>query len=159
MIKAIIFDLDGTLVNLPLNYAKLREKLGIDSEESLLETVKGLSESGKTKFFTFWTDQEADAMKGLKAISKGMWLYYHYLDFKRGLVTLQSLEAVVDICEKLDLSFDSIVTRDYSLDRDVQLICSIVTLGVKAENALFIGNRDSDYESAKKVGCNFLKVV
>lgn len=154
-----MFDLDGTLVDLPINYVELRRKLGIGTEESLLEAVKGLPESEKKMFFTFWTAQEDEAMRGLKVISKGMWLYYHYLDYKKGLVTLQGLEATTVICDKLDLSFDSIITREDSLDREEQLKLTLRSLGVVAKSSLFIGNRDSDCDSAKKVGCNFFKVV
>lgn len=157
MIKAVIFDLDGTLVHLPLDYSKLRRKLKIETG-NLLEEIK--KSKDRKDVFSLWTGLELDAFIDLEIKEGGMILYeiVAAAGFKRGLITLQGSVVVGKICGMLGLSFNSVITREIALSREKQLIFSLKALGAEKEETLFIADRENDRESAMSVGCKFLKV-
>jgi len=64
--------------------------------------------------------------------------------------------AVKEIIKRTRLSFDFIVTREFSLDRYEQLKTVIRKFNADPREVLFVGNGESDKKAAEKIGCNFL---
>lgn len=162
MIKAAIFDLDGTLVNLPINYEALYEEfkkiIGIPNIEPVTETVAALNTTRKEKVFDAWTDAELAILPKMTDIKEGMKLYQQYIGNRRALVTMQGRKTAEKILNTLNLSFQVIITREDSLDRTAQIRTAIEKLRLKPENVIVIGDRENDKTAARKVGCKFKMV-
>ena len=161
-IKAVIFDLDGTLVNLPIDYPSLydefRKITGIKSIKPVTKKVSSLNESLRGKVFEAWTRAEFAILPKMTIVKKGMELYEQYLGVPKALVTMQGKKTVEKILDTLSLSFNVIVTREDSLDRNVQIELALKKLRLKPEDVIVIGDRKIDKDAAREIGCKFRMV-
>jgi phosphoglycolate phosphatase-like HAD superfamily hydrolase len=162
LIKAVIFDLDGTLVHLPINYEALFKEFSkiakIYNIRPLTKTVPNLDEKTRKEIFEVWDNAEFAAQSKITANEEGSILYEKFCKKEKALVTMQGRTLVNNILKRFRLSFDAVFTREDSLDRVVQLKTVAQKLGVQLQNVLFVGNEDKDRLAAKEVGCQFLKV-
>jgi len=162
MIKAVIFDLDGTLVHLPINYEKLftefRKIIGTSNIHPLTQKISELDAKTKKKIFDVWNNFELKAVPNLRLNMEGMALYKKFSKKRRALVTMQGKPVVDIITGRLKLHFDAIITREETLNRSEQLKIAAQKLGVSLSNILFVGNTNEDSLAAEKVGCKFLEV-
>lgn len=160
--KLVIFDLDGTLIDLPIDYTRLRDKLGIGLQDSILEAVAKLSEKERKSLFDFWEQVENEALDRpieLLSKSKGVTAYNHFKQSKRVLVTLQGRKLAERVCQRMSWDFEVIISREDDMDRWGQLTKVLRELGVTCkEEVLLVGNNPHDFVAAKKVGCFFLGV-
>jgi len=162
MIKVVIFDLDGTLVHLPINYEKLftefRKIIGTSNIHPLTQKISELDAKTKKKIFDVWNNFEIEAVSNLKLNTEGIALYKKFSKKRKALVTMQGKPVVGIITGRLKLHFDAIITREQTLNRIEQLKIVAQKLGVSLSNILFVGNTNEDSLAAEKVGCRFLEV-
>ena len=161
-IKAAIFDLDGTLVHLPIDYEKLLRKfaeiLGTTKVRPLTKVVAKADKEKREKIFEIWTAAEMEALSKLEVIEEGMRLYRKYSDIKRALITMQGKKALEKILERTGLSFHLTVTREDSLSRVEQINIVLKKLELSPRSVVVIGDRDSDKRAAERIGCAFIRV-
>ena len=162
MINALVFDLEGTLINLPINYEALyesiRRELGITKVQPLTKTAKKLDLNSREKLFKLWEIAEMKALRNFRINEEGIGLYRRYGNRPVALVTMQGKNVVEEIMNQLFLKFTVIVTREDSLDRKDQIKTAIDLIGLAPDKVLVVGDRDSDKVAAMHVGCKFLKV-
>ena len=163
MIAAYIFDLDGTLVDLPINYwamfADFKQIMDIEEVRPILKTVAKITDAQTRKrVFDTWERYELAVVQKAVIHEEGIRIYRAHADEPRGLVTMQGKKTVKAILTKFDLNFGVVVTREDSFDRVEQLKMVVKKLGASLKDVLFVGNMDNDEEAAKKTGCQFRKV-
>ena len=162
MIEAVIFDLDGTLIHLPIDYERLiREFEKIAHAESfhpLLEAVSKLDEATRGQVFKVWDLAELAAASKMAVNQEGVSLYDFFVKKPKALVTMQGKTLVAAMLEKLGLTFDVVLTREDSLNRAEQLKLAAQKLSAKLENVLFVGNSENDAAAAKQVMCRFQRM-
>jgi len=162
LIEAVVFDLDGTLVKVPIDYEKLfsefRKIMQVEEVRPLVDTVSKLDPITKGKVFKVWDKAELSVSERITINEEGMRIYKEFLRKPKALVTLQGRRVVEIILERFSLSFDVIVTREDALKRYGQLKIASEKLKTQFQNLLFIGNTDGDSAAAKKAGCQFLTV-
>jgi HAD superfamily hydrolase (TIGR01549 family) len=160
--QAVIFDLDGTLINLPIDYDSLfREFAQIMKTprvRPLTETIPKLSEAKRKKVFLAWERNELEAFEDATANEEGMSIYREFAQKPKTLVTMQGRNLVKNVLQKLGLRFDFTVTREDSLDRREQLEIAAKKLKAPFEKILFVGDTLEDGIAAKEVGCRFVRV-
>ena len=162
MIEAVIFDLDGTLIHLPVNYERLIQEFEkvahAESFHPLLEAVSKLDEVARGQVFKIWDLAELAASAGMTVNQQGMRIYSFFATKPKALVTMQGKAVVNAILEKLGLTFDVILTREDSLNRAEQLKLAAEKLEASFGDVLFVGNSENDALAAKQVTCSFQKV-
>jgi len=162
MIKVVVFDLDGTLVHLPINYEKLftefRKIIGTSNLRPLAQKVSELDAEIKKKIFDVWNNFEIEAVSNLRLNTEGIGLYKKFSKKRKALVTMQGKPVVDIITRRLKLHFDAIITREETLNRIEQLKLAAQKLGVSLSNILFVGNTKEDSLAAEIVGCQFFMV-
>ena len=162
MIEAVVFDLDGTLVRLPIDYERLFEEIKkitrINDVRPLVDTVSRVDGKTRALVFAAWEKAEVAVEKEISANEEGMKIYKAHTDKRKALVTLQGKAVVDAILKQFGLSFDVVVTREDALFRVDQIAKAANQLKVNMQNVLFVGNTEGDAAAATKLGCQFLKV-
>ena len=162
MIEAVIFDLDGTLIHLPIDYERLIQEFQkvahAESFHPLLEAVSKLDEVTRGQVLKIWDKAEHAALAAMTINQEGMKLYSSWTKKPKALVTMQGKAVVTGILEKLGLTFDVILTREDSLNRTEQLKLATQKLDTRSENVMFIGNSENDALAAKQVMCLFQRI-
>ena len=162
MIEAVVFDLDGTLIHLPINYESLFRKFGrimkTHEVRPLTKTIPRLDESTRKRIFKVWEEAELGALAHMTVNDEGMVLYKEFVDKPKALVTMQGKALVQKTIERLSLSFNHVITREYSLYRIRQLNNAVRKLGASSARTLLVGDTDEDLLAAQRSGCQFVKV-
>jgi HAD superfamily hydrolase (TIGR01549 family) len=162
VIEAVIFDLDGTLVQLPINYEALfnefRRIMQVPEVRPILDNISKLDGKTRETIFKAWDRAELAVEVNASSNEEGMSTYRRFRDKRKVLVTLQGKAVVEEIFKRYELKFDFIVTREDSLFRTIQLAKAISHLRAEPRNILFVGNAESDSDAAEKVGCQFQRV-
>jgi HAD superfamily hydrolase (TIGR01549 family) len=162
LIEAVIFDLDGTLIHLPINYESLFQEFGrimkTRDVRPLTKTIPRLDERTRKRIFKVWDRAELETLAHITVSHEGMALYREFVDKPKALVTMQGKALVQKVTERLGLSFDHVITREYSLDRVRQLKTAVKELRASPLHTLLVGDTDEDFSAAQKTGCQFLRV-
>ena len=165
MIKGIVFDLDGTLIQLPIDYQKIQKNLkeffNISNElKPLIPTIIKLSKNDQNKIktsFDLICKEEILASDNFETMNNAL----ETLKFLKSknlslcLVTMQCKDALEKILQKMQISdlFDSVISRNESFDRQKQIQLSLKNIILEPSEVLVVGDRIHDIESAKKIGC------
>jgi len=165
VINGIIFDLDGTLVRLPIRYEVIFEKLQnlFDTQDEFKPLIPTILEKANndTKLiqqaFDLICEEETQAANNFKIIDDAIDTlnYFKNRNYSLSLVTMQCMKAAKLVLDKMQISelFSSIITRDDSTQRSIQIKNSVEILSLSPVNVMVIGNRIHDVKSAKEVGC------
>jgi beta-phosphoglucomutase-like phosphatase (HAD superfamily) len=170
MRRCIIFDLDGTLVKLPIRYDIIQKKLKelFKTESNLSPLIPSIIErsNGNSNMlnnaFELMCAEELIASESLEEIEGVTELIEHLLtkNYTISLVTLQCRKSAETILRKLNLfdKFSSIITRDENHDRFTQIKKTNELLGFDPSNVIVIGDRINDINCATKAGCTSILV-
>jgi len=163
-LELVIFDLDGTLVKIPIDYpkmyAKLRELFGLSSDVVRLRQVDELTKDDldlRRRAFQILTDAEMEALPKITENPQAVDFKERFKGLKKALVTLQGKETVDRILPRIPFKFDLVVTRENSLDRLEQIRHVIDAFRVCPGKVLVIGDRLNDKVCAEQAGCRFMK--
>ena len=163
MTAAYIFDLDGTLIDLPINYlellAEFKQIMGVEEVRPILKTIAEISDGQTRKrVFDTWERYELAVVPKTILHEEGIRIYKAHSDEPKALVTMQGKKTVKIILDKIGLNFCAVVTREDAFDRVEQLKIAAAKLKVNPRDVLFVGNMDNDAEAAQKLGCQFRRV-
>ena len=162
--KAVIFDLDGTLIRLPINYPKLLQRLQnlFDTKEELKPLMPSIIKfSGndvilQKKAFEIISEEEFLAMDNYEIIvgAKEILEYFKENKFVLALITMQGRQIAEKILNRVAPSiFEHIITRDESNDRLEQIQKTIKYCRLEPNQTLVIGDRIHDVKCAKLANC------
>ena len=166
MIKGIIFDLDGTLVKLPIRYDEIQKNLKslFNTSEEFKPLISSIilrskkNEELTNQAFDVICKEEIIATSNLEIIPDAIDIlnFFKQNNYSLGLVTMQCRKAVKTIFLKIKISenvFSNIITRDEFPDRFAQIKNMIEFFAFSPSEVLMIGDRIHDIDSAKKAGC------
>jgi len=154
-IRAVIFDLDGTVVDAPYDWREIRNQMGV-SGLPILSYLEGLEEPAKSRQMRLLDKFEKEATKKAK-LKPGMKKFHLFLK-KQGLqialVTNNSRPNVEFLRRKFGLRFDAVLTRESGLwkpsgapFREV-----MAQLGVQPEQCAVIGDSLYDLKAGQEAG-------
>ena len=162
-IDAVVFDLDGTLFHLPVDWKAVRHDLEASrgsgfgdapifvklgelsrSEPEALPGLFAVIDSHEVK-----AAEDASPMAGSLALLSGA-RSRHPL----ALVTMQGRKATARVLARFGLSdfFAAVLTREDSLSRAAQILSACRTLGALPQRTLFVGDKRSDLEDGRAAG-------
>lgn len=160
---AYIFDLDGTLFTVPVDWLKVREEVSKMAGAPIgntpvflkVEQLISIRPSIRGTLFAMLDMHELKAVAAATPIDGAFELLSHLSKVaKLGLVTMQGSTACDKILGRHHLGelFDVLVTREDSLDRTVQLRIALQSLSSSPKDTLFTGDRLNDIVCGRRVG-------
>jgi len=164
-----VFDMDGTLISLPVEWDKVRARLQGLTGTSLkfnpffldLQTVVAKDPLLLGPMLRTIDEAEARAVPGAK-LEEGAMDVLSALSVRAGLslVTMQGRAACDEIMERLGIGrfFASRFTREDSMDRTAQLRMALESLGAREAEAFFVGDRINDLKAARAAGVRFVMI-
>jgi len=170
MVNTLIFDLDGTLVNLNLNTEKLilelQTLLGAKLESGpLLESMISYTKENlklRKKAWAIIDRVEKENITNLQIFPETISVLdeIRSKNYRLALVTLQGQKATALVLRSLSLThvFNPIITRENSHLRSQQLELVLNSLKKPKDEVLFVGDRLNDLQESQKIGINCILI-
>ena len=170
MKKCLIFDLDGTLVKLPIRYELLHKNLKefFNIQDNFSPLIPSIIEHAQNnqniidEAFELVCKEELIASNSFEIIEGLHDVIQHTTlqNYTISLVTMQCRKSVDIILKKLNIfeKFSSIMTRDDYPDRFLQIKNTHKLLNFKSSDVTVIGDRIHDINSATKADCKSILV-
>jgi len=162
-VQGIIFDLDGTLVELPVNWREVistvENMLGI-KVRSLLELYPKIWGTEKYELVSRMVERfEMASLDEFRFLDDSPQLLRDLSSkYQLGLVTFQGRNVTRKIIDKMGINRLLIVTRDDAPTRAEQISRIVSAAQLESKEFLVVGDRLNDVYSALKVGCNAVLV-
>ncbi len=161
-IRSIIFDFDGTIINLKVNWSRVKRDLinqGLISPwDSIMTKLYQLHQRNPDEYRKLSSTIEAYEVEALKEIKYSSEIQRQFsklrsLGFKLAVISKQTRGVVSSALQKLDIHkyFETVIGRDYSMSRREQAIMAIKMLGVPHNKAILAGDTINDAASAAKL--------
>jgi HAD superfamily hydrolase (TIGR01549 family) len=154
-IKGVIFDMDGTVVDVPYDWKKIKQTLKTGGNP-ILSHIQSLKEPERSKKWAILEkfEQEATAQATLK---DGMVEFLFFLKEKRiktALVTNNSRKNLDFLLNKFQLSFDFLLSREAGLWKPsgAPFILALQNLGIQNSECCVIGDSHFDVKAAEDAG-------
>jgi len=153
--EAVLFDLDGTLVELNLNFDAIREALGI-KERFILEAIQNMNEPDRSYAIEKLKNMEISSAFSAK-LNPGVKELLEYLKnrkIKTGIVTRNCRESVEIILKRFKIHVDCIISREDAPPKPSPepIKLALNYLKISPNNALYIGDFFFDIEAGHKAG-------
>ena len=160
LIDLIIFDLDGTLVKLPIDYDNMRREIcEATGDESILDSpllpfIQRQSKELRLKIFGIMDKYERRAIEGMYVDPTIRDAFGMIKNYKLALVTMQGRNVADKILNIIGIRemFSMLLSREVSLSRTEQLRIAVEKLRASTEKTFFIADRETDYRAAVEVG-------
>jgi HAD superfamily hydrolase (TIGR01509 family) len=156
-IKAVIFDLDGTITQPFFDFDAIREEMGLDKNSGpILETMQKMSpqERENAEKILHFHEQQAVIESKLNDGARETLDALNNANIKIGILTRNKRSNALAIAKKHSLQFDVVVDRDDGPVKPdafgVLRICE--KFGIKPEDTLMVGDYLFDLQCAKAAG-------
>jgi phosphoglycolate phosphatase-like HAD superfamily hydrolase len=167
--EAFVFDLDGTLATIPVDWEGVRTRLKVVTGSAtefrpvfptIGEVIAGDPKLG-TRIFAVIDEFEWAAVPSAR-LYEGAFRLLSRLSERAdvSLVTMQGHRAATKLLEMFELGqfFSHLFTREDSLDRAEQVEMALSSMRAKKGLSVFVGDRLHDLNAAKKVGVAFIMI-
>ena len=154
-LKCVIFDLDGTIVDVPYDWDKIKAELETKGRP-ILYYLNSLEEPEKSEKWRILEKYEDEATKKAE-LKRGMHELLDLLNkkgIKKVVVTNNSRKNVVYLLAEFKLSFDCVISRESGLWKPsgAPFLDVMKRFGLKKEECSVIGDSPFDAKAANEAG-------
>jgi len=154
-VRGVLFDLDGTIVEAPYDWPRIKADLGVDNS-SILSHLGGLAEPERSRKWVVLENFEREATRRA-VLKRGMRSFLGLLadrNIRTALVTNNSRTNAEDLLRRFRLSFDSILTRDSGLWKPSgePLLAAMKALALDRLECCAVGDSLLDVRAAEEAG-------
>lgn len=156
MIRGIVFDLDGTLVDSALDFDAMRLEMGLPAEQPILEAIEALAEHDAERCRAILHKHEhggaqrAVLMPGVPEFLEAV----DRLGLRRAVWTRNSRAVALATLDRTGLTFDAVVARDDAPAKpDPTALTDLARRwGLAAGELLMVGDYVFDIEAGRRAG-------
>lgn len=159
-LRAILFDMDGTLTVPRIDWKSLRARVGVPEGAGIMEHIDGMppDEARRAEAIVRETEMEAAEAaapnEGLAELFEGL----DRLPLSRALITNNHREAMERVVAAFGLRFDLMLCREDGLLKPAPdlLLLALDRLGVAAGEAVFVGDGRYDRMASEAAGVAYV---
>jgi len=153
--RAAIFDLDGTIVETPYDWSKIKAELGT-GPVPILSYLEGLREPERSRKWEILRRYEDEATQGA-ILKEGIIPFLKFLaekNIRTALVTNNSRKNVRTLMKRFDLEFDCVISRERGLWKPsgAPLIEVLRRLKLRPSECFAVGDSVFDAAAARDAG-------
>ncbi len=152
MLKAVLFDLDGTLTVPCLDFARMRADVGAPPERTILEHIATLEDTDREAALRVLDGHELPASRGseLRPGAREALAHVRSCGLRTAIVTNNSREAARIVIARHSLVVDRVLTREHAPPKPEPdlLVRTLAAFGIAPREALFIGDGSLDTAAA-----------
>lgn len=154
-LKCVIFDMDGTVVDVSYDWTLIKEEL-MTRGKPILAYLSSLKEPERSEKWKVLEKYENEATQNAR-LKKGMREFLNYLsvhEVKKALVTNNSQKNVSSLLKKFDLVFDCIISRESGLWKPsgAPFLAVLKKLELRREECCVVGDSHFDVKAASDAG-------
>ena len=161
-LKAVLFDLDGTVVENSYDWPRIRRELGA-KDKSILSYLAALPEPQRSRKWAVLERHESEqtARSVLREGAKDLLAFLHGLAVKTALVTNNSGANTAFLLGKFGLAFDLVITRESGLWKPSGAAFKRVleVFGVGGDECCVIGDTRFDVLAAMDAGVGAIFIL
>lgn len=161
-LKGVLFDLDGTIVEVPYDWKRIKEELGTQGKP-ILSFIQELPEPEKTqkKKLLEKYEQEATRKAVLKEGMDGFLKFLSENKIKKAVVTNNSRKNVWFLLKKFNLDFDCVISRESGLWKPSgsPFLEVLERFYLKAEECCVVGDSHYDIKAAREAGIPWIFIL
>lgn len=154
-LKCVIFDLDGTIVDVPYDWDKIKAELETQGKP-ILYYLNSLEEPEKSEKWKILEKYENEATRKAE-LKRGMHKLLDLLNkngIKKAVVTNNSRKNVAYLLAKFKLNFDYVISRESGLWKPsgAPFLEVMKKLSLKREECSVVGDSSFDVKAANEAG-------
>jgi hydrogenase expression/formation protein HypE len=152
-VRAVIFDMDGTLIDSSYDWPEIRRNLGVTGS-SIIDDLNGLPEPQRSRKWADLEETERAASESAKLHegARGLIGLLNEKNISTALVTNNNEANTRYLLEKFGLQFDIVLTRDSGLWKPsgAPITEAVSRLGVSPRSCLGVGDSRYDVLAARE---------
>ena len=161
-IRGVLFDLDGTVVEAPYDWAWIKADLGVGNA-TILSHLGGLEEPERSRQWAVLAKYEAEATRRA-TLKRGMRSFFGLLagrNIKTALVTNNSRANTEMMLRRFRLSFGLVLTRDSGLWKPsgAPLVAAMKSLILESSECCAVGDSPLDVRAAEEAGISRIYIL
>jgi len=162
-LKLVIFDLDGTLLDSPLDFDAIRCEIGLPDGQPILEALEGLPPPERARAEAVIDRHETEAVRASRLIpgATDLLAWLRARGLKVALLTRNSRASVEAAARRHGLAFDAAVTReDHEPKPSPHGVRHLMeACGAGAAETVVVGDFRFDVEAGTAAGVRTVAVV
>ncbi len=159
-IRAVLFDMDGTLTAPNIDWKQLRQRVGVPEGVGIMEHIYSLSAEEAHRADLVVRDIEMASVQSAEA-NDGLTDLFQRLDetsWRRALITNNHKRAMEHVVDTFDLRFDLLLSREDALLKPAPdlLNLALERFDLAPDQAVFIGDGRYDREASAAAGVRYI---
>lgn len=163
MIRAVFFDMDGTVTRPHIDWRGLRQRVGVPEGTPIMAHIESLvgAERKRAEALLLATEMEAAEQADLNPGAAELLAGLHRVGVKLALITNSHRVAMRRVVERFGLEFDVLLSREDAPLKPAPdlLVLALERLSLACHEACFVGDGHYDRLASQAAGIRYIHLA